>query len=126
MIRHRQAGRVLLVLGLTSLMAACASKGTPPHQELNAATEALNQAEAADARDFEPVMLNRAQNKIADARQLIDSQKFDEAERMLEQAQVDAKLAAARSETAKARNAVEEINRSIEQLRQQLNSMQQQ
>lgn len=126
MIRHEKAGRIALVFGLSTLMAACASKGTVPHQDLNAAEEAVRQAEAADARDYEPVMLNRAQNKIADARQLIDAEKYAEAERMLEQAQVDAQLADAKSETAKARNAVEEINQSIEQLRRQLDSVQQQ
>ena len=126
MIRYDKAGRIALVFGLTTLMAACASKGTVPHQDLNAAEESVRQAEAADARDFEPVLLNRAQNKVADARQLIDQESYQEAERMLEQAQVDAQLAEARAETAKARNAVEEVNQSIEQLRRQLNSTDQQ
>ncbi|WP_148864666.1 DUF4398 domain-containing protein [Marinobacter fonticola] len=126
MIRHKNTGRTALVLGLSTLMAACASKGTPPSQDLNAAEEFVRQAEAADARDFEPVLLNRAQNKVADARQLIDGQKYMEAERVLEEAQVDAQLAGARSESAKAENAVEEINRNIEQLRRQINESQQQ
>ena len=44
---------------------------------------------------------------------------------MLEQAEVDAQLAGARSETEKAQQAVAEINSNIENLRKQINSNQQ-
>lgn len=67
-------------------------------------------------------MLNQAQNKVADARELMDREEYRKAERMLEQAAVDAQLAAARSETEKARRAVAEINRSIDELQDQLNT----
>lgn len=80
----------------------------------------MQRAVSSDARDYEPVLLNQAQNKIADAEQLMEVEKYREAERLLEQASVDAQLAAARSDTAKAKQAVEEINGNIEALRQRM------
>lgn len=125
MNRHQHKARMALVLGFSTILGACASSGKMPTEDKSAAESAIKQAEAADAREFEPVLLNRAQNKVADAEQLIASKKYQDAEALLEQATVDAQLAGARAETAKARNAVEEINQNIEQLRQRLNSAQQ-
>ncbi|SFL90302.1 DUF4398 domain-containing protein [Marinobacter zhejiangensis] len=109
-------------LGLAAMLAGCASQGPRPDSELMSASSAVEQAEASLARQYEPVLLNEAQNKIADARELIDREENDQARALLKQAEVDAQLAAARSETAKARQAVEEINKNIEQLRMQMES----
>lgn len=114
--------RPCLLVAMSTLLVACAGPGPKPESELQAAESSVKQAESADARKFEPVMLNRAQNKVADARELIDREEYRKAERMLEQAAVDAQLAAARSETEKARRAVAEINRSIDELQDQLKS----
>lgn len=122
--RLLEYARPALVLCLSTILMACASSGEMPTQAQNAAESAITQAEAANAREFEPVLLNRARNKAADAQELIASEEFGEAEKLLEQATVDAQLAAARAETAQAREAVEEIDRSIEQLRQRLNAAQ--
>lgn len=121
---HRESARLTLVLCLATILAACATQEEAPVQAKTTAESAITSAEAADARQFEPVLLNRARNKVADAQQLIASEEFGEAERLLEQATVDAKLAAARAETAQARKAAEEIDQSIEQLRQRLNAAQ--
>ena len=125
MNRHPKVGRLCVVVGSALVLSACASSGKMPSEDLTAAKSAVQQAEAADARDFEPVMLNNVQNKISDAQDLIDAKKYDDAEMMLEKATVDAQLAAAKSETQKAQNAVDEINRNIEQMRQRINAEQQ-
>ncbi|WP_298452773.1 DUF4398 domain-containing protein [uncultured Marinobacter sp.] len=109
------------IAGLLLTLGGCASPGEPPDSELQSAESSLQQAVAADAREFEPVLLNNAQNKVADAKKLIEQEKYPQAERLLEQAAVDAQLASARSDTAKAKHAVEEINSNIESLRQQIN-----
>jgi hypothetical protein len=70
-------------------------------------------------------MLNDAQNKVADARDLIEQERYSEAEQLLERAEVDARLAGARSETSKAKDAVEQLNQNIETLRQQMQAEQQ-
>lgn len=115
---------MLYTAGITAVALAiggCASQGERPDSDLQSAESSVQQAVAADARDFEPILLNNAQNKVADAKNLIEQEKYIEAERLLEQATVDAQLAGARSETAKAQRAVEEINSNIESLRKQIN-----
>lgn len=116
---NRLAG-IWLVVATTTFLVACAGPGPKPDSELQAAESSVQQAEAADARKFEPVLLNQAQNKVADARELMDEEQYRKAERLLEEAAVDAQLAAARSETEKAQRAVAEINRSIDELQDQL------
>ncbi|MDX1757848.1 MAG: DUF4398 domain-containing protein [Marinobacter sp.] len=105
-----------------ALLTACSSQGPRPDSQLLTAASAIEQAEATQARQYEPVLLNQAQNKVADARELIDEEEFDRARLLLEQATVDAQLAGARSDTAKARQAVDEINKNIESLRMQIDS----
>jgi len=109
------------ITGIALSIGGCASPGERPDSDLQSAESSLQQAVAADARKFEPVLLNNAQNKVADAKSLIAKEKYVEAERLLEQASVDAQLAGTRSETAKAKQAVEEINKNIESLRKRIN-----
>lgn len=109
------------ITGIALSIGGCAGPGERPDSDLQSAESSLQQAVAADARKFEPVLLNNAQNKVADAKSLIAKEKYVEAERLLEQAAVDAQLAGTRSETAKAKHAVEEINRNIESLRKRIN-----
>lgn len=112
------------VIAIALAMSGCASKGERPDSDLQAAENSIQQAVAADARDMEPILLNDARNKVADAKGLMEREKYYAAERLLEQATVDAQLAVARAETAKAQRAVEEINRNIESLRKQINAVQ--
>lgn len=111
-------------LGIAVVIGGCASSVERPDGKLQTAESAIQQAVSSDARKFEPVLLNQAQNKVADAEELIGAEKYREAGRLLEQASVDAELAGARSDTAKARQAVEEINSNIESLRQQMKDRQ--
>lgn len=112
------------ILGIAVVVGGCASSGERPDGELRTAESSIQQAVSADARQYEPVLLNQAQNKIADAEKLIDSESYFEATRLLEQASVDAQLAGARSNTAKAKQAVEEINGNIDALRQRIEDRQ--
>ena len=117
--------RVCLVLGLTGVLAACANPAPRPDGEMQVAQSAIQTAQSNDARQHEPVLLNQAQNKVADAENLIEQEEYREARRVLEQAAVDAELATARTETEQARLAAEQLNESIEALRKQLNERQQ-
>lgn len=105
-----------IVLGCVTFLAGCAGKVPKPDSQMNAARTAIEQAEAADARQYEPVLLNQATNKIVDARERIDKKEYDKATILLEQAEVDARLAEARSETKKSRDTAEEVTRSIDAL----------
>lgn len=112
------------VVGAVIVLAGCASSGERPDGQLQSAEASIQQAVSSDARQFEPVLLNRAQNKVADAEELIEREEYREAQRLLEQAAVDARLAGARSDTKKAEQAVDEINSNIESLRQRIEDRQ--
>lgn len=122
---HKFLARPLIIFGLAGTLIACSGPGPKPDSELKIAVSSIQQAEASDARKFDPVLLNQAQNKLADARSLIEREEYREAERLLEEAAVDAQLAAARSEAEKAQRAVAEINSTIEDLQNQLEMDQQ-
>ena len=112
------------VISIAVITGGCASSVERPDRELQSAESAIQQAVSSDARDFEPVLLNQAQNRVADAEELINREQYLEASRLLEKAAVDAQLAGARSETAKARQAVDEVNRNIESLRKRIDERQ--
>jgi len=124
MNKHNSMLRAAGILGIALAVGGCASSGERPDAELQTAEASIQQAVSADAREFEPVLLNQAQNRVADAEALLDQEKYVEAERLLEKASVDAQLAGARSETAKAQQAVAEINRNIDSLREQIDQRQ--
>lgn len=117
--------RTLIIAGFAGSLVACAGPDPRPDADLQQATAAIDRAGSVDAREFEPVLLNQAKNKLADARQLMDQEEYGEAKRLLEQATVDARLAGARAETEQARLAVKEINSNIQKLRQELEMKQQ-
>jgi chromosome segregation ATPase len=112
------------VISIAVLAGGCASSVERPDGKLQSAESAVEKAVSSDAREFEPVLLNEAQNRIADANELMEQEQYLEARRQLEKASVDAQLAGARADTAKAKQAVEEINSSIESLRQQIDQRQ--
>lgn len=124
MNKHTSMLSAASILGIAVVVGGCASSVERPDSKLQTAESAIQQAVSSDARDFEPVLLNEAQNKVADAEELIETENYREAGRLLEQASVDAQLAGARSDTAKARQAVEEINGNIESLRQRIEERQ--
>lgn len=124
MNKHTSILTATSIIGIALVVGGCASSGERPDGQLQTAEASIQQAVSSDAREFEPVLLNQAQNRVADAEELIEQEKYIEAERLLEKASVDAQLAGARSESTKAEQAVEEINRSIESLRNRIEQRQ--
>lgn len=124
MIKRSSMLSAASILCIAVISGGCASSGERPDGKLQTAESALQQAVSSDAREYQPVLLNEAQNRVADAKKEIEAENFHEAGRLLEKAAVDAQLAAARSNTAKAKQAVEEINGNIESLRQRIENRQ--
>ena len=87
---------------LFCLLAACAT-ASPPDTELAAARSSILQAEQVAARYAQPE-LRLAQEKLARAEQAAAQNRFDEARRLAEQAQVDARYAWALAEAERSRS----------------------
>lgn len=111
---------LLTLLFLCALVIAC-SHADRPDSALSAAEAAITEAESAGARLADPVLLNQAQTKLRTARDQIEKEQYEEAERTLNEARVEAQLARARAETKDARRAVDEMETSINLLREQMN-----
>lgn len=102
------------------ILAGCAGTPPRPDAEMNAAEAAITQAESAGARDTAPKLLKQANDKVEEARALIDEEEYVPAQRLLEQATSDARLAGAQARTAQAERAVKELNETIEMLQNQI------
>jgi chromosome segregation ATPase len=82
---------------------------------VQAAQQTLGSSEAG------AVELQRAKNSLDQAKQALKDKNEKKAERLAQQAQLDAELAVAKSQTASARKAADELLASIQQLRQEAN-----
>lgn len=82
-------------------LAACAT-ASPPDTELAAARAAIIQAEPAASQHAQGE-LRLAQEKLARAEQARSQNRFDEARHLAEQAEVDARYAAALAEAERSR-----------------------
>lgn len=115
--------RVLPFLLSGIVIAGCATDpGPKPESELEAARSAVEAADKAGAQDVEPAMLTAAKSKLDSARTLIEAQRYAEARRVLEQAEVDAHLAEARAKTQEVRNELGDVKASIDSLRRNLDT----
>ena len=113
------------LLGLSLLvLSSCAPAVQPPDSQMALATEAVEEATAAGAYEYAPVELKAAQDKINQAKQAMQSKDNVTAKRLLQEAEVDAKLAEAKSATAKSQQAVAELQKSIDMLRDEINRKQ--
>lgn len=109
----------LLVTG--ALVTGCATDpGPKPDDQLAATEAALLSATEAGGEDTEPSMIIGAREKLNTAENLIADERYEEARRLLEQAEVDARLAEARADTQKVREELGDVRTSIDSLRRNL------
>lgn len=105
-------------IGMAVLLTACAGgEFTKPTNQLAETREAINQAEGADARQYVPLLLSEAQDKLISAREAVDTEKYKEATYLLEKAEQDARYARAQAMTAETAAALEELQNNIRALR---------
>jgi hypothetical protein len=107
-------------LACSALVAGCASAPVPSEQ-LAVADHAIEQAEKAGAAQSAPTELALAHEKVGRARTLAQSHsgKPGDAQRLAEQATVDAHLAEAKTQAAKADKSVAELEESLRALREE-------
>jgi hypothetical protein len=108
------------MLAATALtLAGCASGGQPPTAELAVTQSTISEAERGGAVQYAPVELNRARQKLESAQQAVRSEEYEQARRLAAEAEVDAKLARAKTDASLAERSVNTINQDISTLRRE-------
>lgn len=115
--------RPLVVTSIAALafLAACASSSPPPTEQLAFANAAVDEARSAGAPEGSPVEMRLAQEKLNQANQAMGAKDYERARFLAEEAEVDAKLAAAKTRSTKADRAVAEVRESIRTLHEEIN-----
>lgn len=84
------------------------------------ASEAIANAEEAEARRYAGAELEEANRHLADANKAVAAERMTEADRLAQQARVAAELAIARTEAAKAAEINREMERGAEALDEEM------
>lgn len=99
-------------------LSACANEAL--HNQLATSREAVDQARIAGAAEKAPADFNAAVGKLEQANVAAKTRHKKDAMRLAQEAQVDANLARARTDTAQARVAANEMTKSNQILRETL------
>jgi hypothetical protein len=110
---------VYVAVAAVLLLGACANTPTA-NARLAVARAALNDARGADAAEFAPLQLKSAAEKIDAAERAVATKDHELARRLAEQAEVDARLAAAMARSAKTQRAADALQEDIRVLRQEI------
>lgn len=113
-----------LVMGIAIVFISCGST-KPPSEDITRAENTIKQAEQIGAQNYAPLELREARQKLERANKLVEEEKYEEAKRMADQAEIDAELAEAKTLSEKAQKAVHELRESIKALREEISSNQQ-
>ena len=107
----RRRLRIALPALLVLAAAACAST-PPPETNLQAAKQAIANAERVDAASLAAVELGEARAKLSAAEKAVAAEQMVAGAQFADQSRADAELAAARASAAKANTVNAEIKRS--------------
>jgi len=113
--------RGLFLITAALALAACANEA-PPTAQVTLADSTIRDAETAGAVQYSPVELNSAREKLEAARRNMQDDNNEQARRLAEEAEADARLAELRARTKTTRDAVAAIQSSIDTLRSELNT----
>ena len=111
---------LLPLVGIVILMTGCASMPAPTEQ-MAVSKAALTRATSAGSNEYAPVELKSAMDKMNAAEKAMGKEDYIEAQRLAEQAQLDAKLAETKAASAKAQLAVRNAEESNRVLREEIN-----
>ncbi|KPC40676.1 Uncharacterized protein AC509_5083 [Pseudomonas amygdali pv. morsprunorum] len=106
-----------LALGSTFILAGCA--GNPPSEQYAVSQSVVNSAVSAGGTEFATVEMKSAQDKLKEADLAMQDHKYDEARRLAEQAEWDARVAERKSQAAKAAKAVQDARQGVNELREE-------
>jgi hypothetical protein len=112
---------VIAALAAAAIAAGCASKPPRPTEEMTRAQTLVDQAEQAGAQQYASAELTQARQKLQAADDASDKGKTDAAQRLANEATLDAQLAVAKTNAGKAQTAATEVSQSVETLRREAN-----
>lgn len=107
----------LLCLAADVVLTGCA--GTAPVEQYAVSRSAVNAAVSAGGTEFAAVEMKSAQDKLKDAEIALHGKDYDDARRLAEQAEWDARVAERKAQAAKARRAVEDARQGVKDLREE-------
>lgn len=99
------------------LLVGCA--GNPPNEQFAVTESAVRSAMSAGATQYAPVDMRAAQEKWKQAELAMQKENYDEARRLAQQAEWDARVAERKAQAAKAQKAVEDAQKGIQELREE-------
>ena len=106
-----------LALGSSMVLAGCA--GNPPTEQYAVTQSAVNSAVSAGGTEFAAVEMKAAQDKFKQAEIAMHDKKYDDARRLAEQAEWDARLAERKAQAAKAQKAVQDARQGVQDVREE-------
>jgi Domain of unknown function (DUF4398) len=107
-------GCAVVVLG------ACASVA-PPTEQMAVSRSAVANAVSAGGAEYAPVEMRAAQEKMDRANRAMGKEDFEDARKLAEEAQADARLAEKKAQAAKAQKAASVTQDDIRVLREEIN-----
>ena len=114
--------RSTLILFSSSLLLAGCAASIPVDSSFTSAEEAIAAAEQAGAEEHSPVELRFAREKLAEARYGMEVRDYGAATLLIEQSEINAELALARTQAALQRQKVNDLQSSnavmLEQMRE--------
>ncbi len=116
---NRQPRTLLLPFALCSglLLAGCA--GHPPTEQLASANAVMKSAEAAGGPEYAPAEMKNAQDKLSQAQLLMQDHEYDQARRLIEQAESDARVAERRALAGKAQDSLKDAQQGVQDIREE-------
>ncbi|MFV0455531.1 MAG: DUF4398 domain-containing protein [Pseudomonas sp.] len=100
-----------------ALLVGCA--GNPPNEQFAVTESAVRSAVSAGGTEYAAVEMRAAQEKWKQAELAMQKEDYDEARKLAEQAEWDARVAERKTQAAKAQKAVEDAQRGIQELREE-------
>ena len=118
--RMRTSHGRLALLAIALVVSAGCATAKPPEAALQAARQAIAQAEQARVAEFAALDLAEARARLADAEAHVQKKDMDNARRLAEQAEAAAQLASAKAAVARSRAINEEMQRGTRVLQQEM------
>jgi hypothetical protein len=114
-----RAPTTALAACVLALVAGCAT-APPPVEEMAVARSAVSDAVSAGSAEYAPAELSSAQEKLELGHAAAADRRYDDARRLAEESEVDARLAATTARSRKAQDAVAEVDSGIQALKDEI------